>query len=121
MSHVRRPLGALLAAATAATAAALAAPSAMAAPPTNTQALQDAVKVGNVSSGIRKHLKALQQIADKPGANGTRATGTQGHEDSVAYVKSQLEATGYYNIATQPFTASVFTVLAPPTHLERRL
>jgi Zn-dependent M28 family amino/carboxypeptidase len=30
-------------------------------------------------------------------------------------VKSQLEATGYYNISTQPFIASVFTALAPPT------
>jgi Zn-dependent M28 family amino/carboxypeptidase len=86
-----------------------------AAPPTNTQPLQDAVKVGNGNSGIRKHLKTLQQIADRPGANGTRATGTQGHEDSVTYVKQQLEATGYYNVSTQPFTATVFNQLAPST------
>jgi Zn-dependent M28 family amino/carboxypeptidase len=111
MSRVPRALGALL---MVAAGAALAAP-ASAAPPTNTQALQDAVKVGNGNSGIRRHLKELQKIADRPGANGTRATGTQGHEDSVAYVKQQLEATGYYNVTTQPFVASVFTQLGPST------
>jgi Zn-dependent M28 family amino/carboxypeptidase len=104
-------LGALLAIVAA---GALAAP-ATAAPPVDTQALQDAVKVGNGSSGIRKHLKALQQIADRPGANGTRATGTQGHEDSVTYVKQQLEATKYFNVSTQEFTAKVFHQLAPST------
>ena len=86
---------------------------ASAAPPTNTQALQDAVKVGNGSSGIRQHLRQLQVIADAN--NGTRATGTSGHVASLAYVKSQLEATGYYNVSTQPFSAQVFNVLAPPT------
>jgi Zn-dependent M28 family amino/carboxypeptidase len=106
-----RPLGAVL---SVAAAAALAGPAA-AAPPSDTQALQDAVKVGNDNSGIRRHLKELQKIADRPGANGTRATGTQGHEDSVAYVKQQLEATGYYNVSTQPFTATVFNQLAPST------
>jgi Zn-dependent M28 family amino/carboxypeptidase len=106
-----RPLGVMLAiAATAALPA-----TASAAPPTDTQALQDAVTVGNNSSGIRSHLRALQQIADRRGANGTRATGTQGHEDSVTYVKQKLEATGYYSVSTQPFTASVFTQLAPST------
>src|SRR5690242_21365645 len=111
MSHARRPFGALLAIVAA---GALAVP-ASAAPPVDTQPLQDAVKVGNGSSGIRKHLKALQRIADRPGANGTRATGTQGHEDSVAYVKQQLDATGYFNVTTQPFTATVFSQLAPST------
>jgi hypothetical protein len=52
----------------------------MAAPPTDTTALQAAVTVGNDNSGIRKHLRALQEIADQPGSNGTRATGTLGHE-----------------------------------------
>jgi hypothetical protein len=111
MSYGRRPLGALLAIAAT---AALASP-AHAAPPTDTQALQDAVKVGDGGSGIRRHLKALQEIADRPGANGTRATGTQGHEDSVAYVKQQLEATKYFNVSTQEFTAKVFHQLGPST------
>src|SRR5262245_53734443 len=95
--------------------AAVLAGSASAAPPTDSQALQDAVQVGNDNSGIRRHLRELQRIADRPGANGTRATGTQGHVDSVAYVRQQLEATGYYNVSTQPFTATVFTQLAPST------
>src|SRR5690242_17828527 len=111
MSHARRPFGALLAIVAA---GALAVP-ASAAPPVDTQPLQDAVKVGNGSSGIRKHLKALQEIADRPGANGTRATGTQGHEDSVKYVKAQLDATNHFNVSTQEFTAKVFHQLAPST------
>jgi hypothetical protein len=88
-----RPLGVMLAiAATAALPA-----TASAAPPTDTQALQDAVTVGNNSSGIRSHLRALQQIADRRGANGTRATGTQGHEDSVTYVKPALHGVGLHS------------------------
>ena len=86
---------------------------ASAAPPTNTQALQDAVKVGNNSSGIRNHLREFQLIANAN--NGTRATGTSGHAASLAYVKQRLDATGYYNVSTQPFSARVFTPLAPPT------
>jgi Zn-dependent M28 family amino/carboxypeptidase len=104
-----RPLGAVV---SVAAAAALAAP-AMAAPPINTQPLQDAVKVGNASSGIRQHLRQLQVIADAN--NGTRATGTPGHVASLEYVKSRLEATGYFKVSTQPFTARVFNVLAAPT------
>jgi Zn-dependent M28 family amino/carboxypeptidase len=111
MRKVSRPIAAIVAVAAS---VALAGP-ASGAPPTNTQALQDAVKVGNGSSGIRRHLKTLQEIADRPGANGTRATGTQGHEDSLAYVKQQLEATGYYNVSTQPFQATVFNQLGPST------
>jgi Zn-dependent M28 family amino/carboxypeptidase len=104
-----RPVAAVLGVAVAATLAG----TASAAPPTDTQALQDAVKVGNDRSGIRRHLKELQKIADENG--GTRSTGTSGHEASVEYVKKQLEATGYYNVSTQPFTARVFNELAAPT------
>ena len=83
--------------------------------PVDTTALQEAVEVGDQTGtvGIREHLRALQEIADEPGANGTRATGTQGHEDLVAYVMSQLD-TSYWNVSTQPFEADVFTELAPP-------
>ena len=83
--------------------------------PIDTTALQEAVEVGNQAGtdGIREHLRALQEIADEPGANGTRATGTQGHEESVAYVMSQLD-TSYWNVTTQPFEADVFTELADP-------
>lgn len=86
---------------------------ALAAPQTQTQALQDAVKVGNGKSGILRHAKALQQIADAN--NGTRATGTSGHEASADYVVKQLKATGYYNVSSQSFIAPVFTELAPPS------
>ena len=43
-----------------------------------------------------RHLKALQLIADRPGNNGNRATATQGHRDSAAYVEKQLATTGGY-------------------------
>jgi hypothetical protein len=104
-----RPLAVVLSA----VAVTVAAGPASAAPPTNTQPLQDAVKVGNGASGIRQHLRQFQVIADAN--NGTRSTGSSGHAASLAYVKSKLEATGYYNVSTQPFSAQVFNVLAPPT------
>jgi Zn-dependent M28 family amino/carboxypeptidase len=104
-----RPLGVAL---SLAAAVAIAAP-AWAAPPTNTQPLQDAVKVGNGNSGIRQHLRQLQVIADAN--NGNRATGTSGHVASLAYVKGKLDASGYYNVSTQPFTAQVFNVLGDAT------
>jgi Zn-dependent M28 family amino/carboxypeptidase len=95
--------------------AGLAGPAA-AAPPADTTALQTAVNVGNDKSGIRSHLKQLQLIADKPGNNGNRATATQGHLDSVAYVKQQLAtAGGYWKVTEQPFSAAIFEELAPPT------
>jgi Zn-dependent M28 family amino/carboxypeptidase len=82
----------------------------------DTTALQNAVKVGNDKSGIRSHLKQLQLIADRKGNNGTRATATQGHRDSMAYVEKQLATTnGYWKVSEQPFSASVFTELADPT------
>src|SRR4051812_47845816 len=41
------------------------------------------------ASNIRKHQKALQQIADANGGN--RAVGSPGYEISVKYVKDQLK------------------------------
>src|SRR4051812_50229155 len=90
---------------------ALASP-ALGATPTDTKPLQDAVKVGNDTSGIRAHLKKLQQIATANG--GQRPTGTSGHEQSADYVISKLKATGYYNVSSQPFVATVFNELASP-------
>jgi Zn-dependent M28 family amino/carboxypeptidase len=86
---------------------------ATAAPPTDTRPLQDAVKVGNDKSGIKSHLKKLQQIANAN--DGQRSTGTSGHEQSADYVIAKLQATGYYNVTSQPFVASVWNELAPPT------
>lgn len=86
---------------------------ASAAPPTDTRPLQDAVQVGNDKSGIKAHLKKLQQIANQNGGN--RATATPGHEASADYVVSKLNATGYYNVSSQPFVATVWEELAAPT------
>jgi Zn-dependent M28 family amino/carboxypeptidase len=111
MSHGQRALGALLALAFA---GGLAATSAQAATQTDTQRLQNAVAVGGNKSGIRQHLKKLQEIAD---ANeGNRSTGTKGHTDSAAYVINKLKTAGdYWNVTTQPFTAIVFSETAPAT------
>jgi Zn-dependent M28 family amino/carboxypeptidase len=110
MQRGNRPLAAMAALAAS---AALAAP-ATAATPTDTSALQAAVKVGNNTSGIRKHLKALQLIADANGGN--RATSTTGHEASVKYVEEQLATAGsYWKVSEQPFSAAIFEELAPPT------
>ena len=101
MKQVSKPIAALAAIAAS---AALAAP-ASAAPPTDTSALQAAVKVGNDTSGIRRHLKALQLIADANGAN--RATASSGHEASVKYVEQQLAtAGGYWKVSEQPLTSA---------------
>ena len=79
-----------LAAAAALAAAAGMAGTAHAATGIDTNQLQKAVKVGSSTTGIRRHLKAFQEIADRKGNNGNRATATQGHEDSVKYVEQQL-------------------------------
>ena len=87
--------------------------STQAATPTDTTALQNAVDVGDRIPGSVSTCTRCSDRATEPGANGTRATGTQGHEHSVAYVMSQLD-TGYWDVTTQPFTADVFSELAPP-------
>ena len=72
MHRTIRPLAAVAIAA-----GALGAAPARAATPTDTTALQRAVVVGGDTTGIRRHLRQLQLIADRPGNNGTRATATQ--------------------------------------------
>ena len=59
-----------------------------------------------------KHEKALQKIANDN--DGTRASGTPGYDASLAYVKQQLDATGYYNTQIQPFLFAVSIELATP-------
>ena len=105
-----------LAAAVAVAAAAGMAGSAQAANGVDTTAVQKAVTVGNGKAGIRSHLKQLQLIADRPGNNGNRATATQGHRDSAAYVEKQLATTaGYWKVTEQPFVADIFEETAAPT------
>jgi Zn-dependent M28 family amino/carboxypeptidase len=86
----------------------VAAPLASAAPPTDSSALRTAVTTG----GVLVHENALQAIADANG--GTRASGTPGYDASLAYVKDQLDATGYYTTTVQNFKFDVFRELATP-------
>jgi Zn-dependent M28 family amino/carboxypeptidase len=75
---------------------------------TNSKPLRDAVTV----AGIMEHEDALQAIAD---ANSdTRAGGTAGYDQSLAYVKAQLEATGYFDVQVQNFLYDTFRETAPP-------
>jgi Zn-dependent M28 family amino/carboxypeptidase len=77
----------------------------MAAPPTDTEPLRDAVTV----SGIRQHLSALNAIANANPFEGvpTRATGTPGHEASVDYVVNKMTAAGF-KVSLQQFEADIF-------------
>jgi aminopeptidase S len=59
------------------------------APTLTSAALREAVSL----SVVRRHLEALQAIADRHG--GTRATGTPGFTSSAAYVSDQLADLGY--------------------------
>jgi Zn-dependent M28 family amino/carboxypeptidase len=102
---LRRKLTLLLAALTVALALP---PLSSTAPPTESTALRNAVTV----AGIMEHEQAFQAIAD---ANGdTRAGGTPGYDQSLDYVKAQLEATGYYDVEVQEFLYDAFRELATP-------
>jgi Zn-dependent M28 family amino/carboxypeptidase len=81
---------------------------ASAAVPADSEALRNAVKV----NGILKHEQKFQKIANAN--NDTRASGTPGYDDSLAYVKSKLDATGYYNTRVQEFRYDAFRELATP-------
>jgi Zn-dependent M28 family amino/carboxypeptidase len=84
----------------------IAAPVATSAPPTDSEALRDAV----TTDGILEHLEAFQTIADANG--GTRASGTAGYDASVEYVVSQLDP-NYFDVEVQEFKFDVFRELAP--------
>jgi Zn-dependent M28 family amino/carboxypeptidase len=101
----RRPKLLALGAASIVTGAAVAAPS-IAAVPTDTTALRDAVTV----EGVRAHQQALQQIANEN--NGTRASGTSGYDESADYVQGVLEEAGY-TVDQQEFDYEFFVVDAP--------
>ena len=100
-----------LACAVAVVGALAAASPAVAATPTNTQPLRDAVTVG----GMKEHLAALEDIAKKNKFEGipTRATGTPGHERSQDYVEAKMTAAGY-EVSRQPFEADIFFEQADP-------
>ncbi|MGW2218433.1 M28 family metallopeptidase [Nonomuraea sp. NPDC001684] len=54
---------------------------------------------------VKKHLQALQSIADAN--NGNRAAGTSGHLASRDYVAAKLKKAGY-NVTLQPFDIAYF-------------
>lgn len=74
---------------------------------TDTKRLRDAVTV----TGIRKHLKAFQDIADLN--QGTRVSGTLGYDASAGYVETLVKAAGY-TVTRQPFTFPYFQETAEP-------
>ena len=80
---------------------------------TNSTALRNAV----TADGILAHEQEFQDIADANG--GTRASGTPGYDASLEYVKDQLEATGYYDVAVQEFLYDVFRDVPPGDEMER--
>lgn len=77
----------------------------------DSSALRTAVTV----NGIRAHQAQFQTIATTNG--GTRVAGSQGHDDSAAYVYNTLAAAGY-NVSYQSFQFPFFEELAPSV-LER--
>ena len=51
-----------------------------------------------------RHLRALQEIADRPGNDGTRSTGDPGSRGLGGVRRGAAQAGGYWNVTTQPFT-----------------
>jgi Zn-dependent M28 family amino/carboxypeptidase len=62
--------------------------------------------------GVREHQAALQAIADANG--GIRTSGTNGYDESVAYVVERMEAAGY-NVTVQEFEFNAFIQIGPST------
>ncbi|MEV1132372.1 M20/M25/M40 family metallo-hydrolase [Agromyces sp. NPDC049794] len=86
---------------------ALTATSAYGAVPTDTSELRDAV----TADAIMDHLSELQAIADANG--GTRASGTQGYDESIDYIEELLLAAGY-EVTRQDFLFNSFRELSDP-------
>ena len=68
---------------------------------------QDKLQECVTLDGVRAHQEALQLIADAN--DGTRASGTSGYDESVAYVADTLAAAGY-DVELNPFD---FTFVPP--------
>ena len=81
---------------------------AIAAVPTDTTALRNAVTVG----GIMEHEQEFQNIATLNG--GTRVSGTKGYNDSADYVVGKLEDAGY-QVERQGFDYPFFQELTDTT------
>ena len=85
----------------------LAATTANAAVPTDTSELREAV----TADAIMDHLAELQEIADDN--DGTRASGTEGYDESLEYIRELLTAAGY-EVTVQEFEFNSFRELADP-------
>ena len=81
---------------------------AIAAVPTDTTALRNAVSV----EGIMAHERAFQKIANSN--HGTRASGTPGYDASAAYVEDKLKAAGF-KVKRQAFDYPFFQELTDTT------
>jgi Zn-dependent M28 family amino/carboxypeptidase len=75
----------------------------------DTSELREAV----TPEAILAHEEELQAIADAN--DDTRASGTPGYDASLAYVKEQLDATGYFTTSVQEFDFDFFSELADPS------
>ncbi|MGH3367644.1 MAG: M28 family metallopeptidase [Nocardioidaceae bacterium] len=102
---MRKPTRLAAAGAATALSAALTVP-AIAAEPTDTSALRDAVTV----DGVREHMVALQRIAKRN--DNTRASGTPGYDASAAYVTRVLTNAGY-TVTEQEFEYELFRQVGP--------
>ena len=81
---------------------------AIAAPPTDTSALTDAVTV----DGVRAHQAQFQSFADL--SDGTREASTLGYQLSADYIAGLMSAAGYA-VTRQPFEYNFFEELGPAT------
>jgi Zn-dependent M28 family amino/carboxypeptidase len=81
---------------------------AIAAVPTDTTALRNAVSV----EGIMAHERAFQKIANSN--HGTRVSGTPGYDASAAYVEGKLRAAGF-KVERQAFDYPFFQELTDTT------
>src|SRR5687768_7536315 len=75
--------------------------------PIDSAALREAVTV----AGIMEHQQAFQAIADVN--EDTRVAGSMGYDDSLEYVRSQLDPS-YFTITEQEFEFPYFEELATP-------
>src|SRR6188508_513697 len=81
-----------------------------AAPTVRSAAPEQALSRAITQPRLKAHLAALAAIAGRNG--GTRAVGTKGYSDSVAYVTRQLRAAGY-RPALKTFSFDFFRETAP--------
>jgi Zn-dependent M28 family amino/carboxypeptidase len=102
--HKQVRLLAVLAVAVCALVVAQAVPSAT---PVDSAALREAVTL----AGIMEHQQAFQAIADAN--DDTRVAGSMGYDDSLEYVRSQLDPS-YFTITEQEFEFPYFEELATP-------